>query len=62
MATPRRVLVEQMAADLLRMNALDSEQAAMRALLAGPYRMGDVAILTDEALQRARQTTQEAAR
>lgn len=55
MASARQQLVEKMAADLQRMQATGSERDAMVALLAGPYRMGDVAALTDAALRRATQ-------
>jgi hypothetical protein len=53
---PRHELVHRMAADLRRVNAIESERHALRALMAGPYRWGDVAALVNDALFEARQS------
>jgi hypothetical protein len=45
-----------MAADLRRLNVLDSERDAIRALSSLPYRFGDVAVLAEDALFEARQS------
>lgn len=47
-------LILKMAADLRRLGATSSERDAIRALTSCGYRMGDVAILADDALVEAR--------
>lgn len=51
----RQLLVKAMAADLVRLGAIQDERAAIRALTAAPYRLGDVAALAEDALYEARQ-------
>jgi hypothetical protein len=48
-------MVAKMAADLRRLNVMGSERDAIRALTSCGYRMGDVAILAEDALYAARQ-------
>ena len=51
--TPSAGLILKMAADLRRMGATSSERDAIRALTSCGYRMGDVAILAEDALRAA---------
>lgn len=52
---PERELVADMAAHLRKVNVLGTEADAIRALCAGPYRLGDVATLAGDALFDAQQ-------
>jgi hypothetical protein len=57
MPTASAGLILKMAADLRRLGATGSERDAIRALTSCGYRMGDVAILAEDALFEARQQT-----
>jgi hypothetical protein len=54
--TPTERLVAAMASDLVHLGATASERDAIRALTACGYRMGDVALLAEDALIAARQS------
>ena len=55
MRSDKQELIHRMAADLRRMQIFHSGREAIRALSTGPYRLGDIAVLVDDALAEARQ-------
>lgn len=60
-ASAHQGLIDRMAADLHRLGVTSSEREAIRALSSHGYRMGDVAILAEDALYAARQLAVHAA-